>query len=102
MTSLRHATSGSARVHDGRRLHELVDVAIDNGGAVGDAAVEVEGSARVAPTSTVVGAAILEALVAETVERLVARGVVPEVYASSNVAGGDAANDRYLRDLGGR
>ncbi|MFN8520948.1 MAG: SIS domain-containing protein, partial [Chloroflexota bacterium] len=82
VTSLRHATSGSARVHDGRRLHELVDVAIDNGGAVGDAAVEVEGlGARVAPTSTVVGAAILEALVAETVERLVARGVVPEVYA---------------------
>ncbi len=103
VTSLRHATSSTARVHGGQRLHELVDVAIDNGGAVGDAAVEVEGlGARVAPTSTVVGAAILEALVAETVERLVARGVTPEVYASSNVAGGDAANDRYLRSGAGR
>jgi uncharacterized phosphosugar-binding protein len=96
VTSLRHATSSSARVSDGPRLHQLADVVIDNGGAVGDAAVEVEGLATwVAPTSTVVGAAILEALVAETVERLVARGVIPEVYASSNVAGGDAANDRY-------
>ena len=96
ITSLRHATSSSARVSDGPRLHELADVVIDNGGAVGDAAVEVEGLAtRVGPTSTVVGAAILDALVAEVVERLVARGVVPEVYASSNVAGGDAVNDRF-------
>jgi len=98
ITSLRHATSDAARVHDGARLHELVDVAIDNGGAVGDAAVAVDGlGPRVAPTSTVVGAAILEALVAEVAERLVARGIMPEVYASSNVAGGDAVNDRYLR-----
>ncbi|MEZ4595385.1 MAG: SIS domain-containing protein [Chloroflexota bacterium] len=103
ITSLRHATSDAARVHGGQRLHELVDVAIDNGGAVGDAAVAIEGlDARVAPTSTVVGAAILEALVAEVAERLVARGIAPEVYASSNVAGGDAANDRYLRAGAGR
>ncbi|MET0771481.1 MAG: SIS domain-containing protein [Candidatus Limnocylindrales bacterium] len=96
ITSLRHATSASARVSDGPRLHELVDVAIDNGGAVGDAAVAIEGlTTRVGPTSTVVGAAILDALVAEVVERLVARGIAPEVYASSNVAGGDAVNDRY-------
>lgn len=98
ITSLRHATSDAARVHGGQRLHELADVVIDNLGEVGDAAVAIEGlDTRVAPTSTVVGAAILEALVAEVAERLVARGIVPEVYASSNVAGGDAANDRYLR-----
>jgi uncharacterized phosphosugar-binding protein len=97
ITSLRHATSGAARDQGEPRLHELVDVAIDNGGAVGDAAVEVDGlDVRVAPTSTVAGAAILEALVAEVVERLVARGVVPEVFASSNVTGGDAHNDRLL------
>jgi uncharacterized phosphosugar-binding protein len=103
ITSLHHATSAAARVHDGQRLHELVDVAIDNGGAVGDAAIAIDGlDARVAPTSTVVGAAILESLVAEVVERLVARCIVPEVYASSNVAGGDAANDRYLRAGQGR
>lgn len=98
VTSMRHATSSAARSTEGARLHEVADVIIDNGGAVGDAAVIVEGlDAPVAPTSTVVGAAILNALVAEVVERLVARGVPPEVYSSSNVAGGDAANDRYVR-----
>ena len=82
----------------GPRLHELVEVAIDNGGVVGDAAVDIDGLAEPGgPTSTVVGAAIVNALVAEVVERLVARGIVPEVYVSSNVAGGDAANDRFQR-----
>jgi uncharacterized phosphosugar-binding protein len=75
----------------------VADVVIDNGGSVGDAAVEIEGFGRkVAPTSTVVGSAILNAMIAEAVERLVARGVVPDVYTSSNVEGGDAANAPYL------
>jgi uncharacterized phosphosugar-binding protein len=64
---------------------------------VGDAAVTVDGVATaVAPTSTVVGAAIVNALVAEVTERLVSRGIVPEVFTSANVTGGDAANARYL------
>lgn len=94
ITSLRHATSPTARDAGGPRLHQLVDVAIDNGGVVGDAAVAIDGlPGPVGPTSTVAGAAIVNALVAETVERLIARGIVPEVFISSNVAGGDAAND---------
>ena len=56
---------------------------------------------RVAPTSTVIGAALVNAVVAEAVGRLVARGVIPEVYASANVEGGDAVNARLLRE-GGR
>ena len=35
ITSLRHATSDEARASGGPRLHELVDVAIDNGGRGG-------------------------------------------------------------------
>jgi uncharacterized phosphosugar-binding protein len=98
ITSLRHATSDAVRQRDGQRLHEVADVAIDNGGAVGDAAIAIEGvPTRVAPTSTVVGAAIANALVAEVTERLVRRGIVPDVFTSSNVAGGDAMNERLLR-----
>jgi uncharacterized phosphosugar-binding protein len=98
ITSLQHATSESARQGKAPRLHELVDIVIDNGGVVGDAAIEIEGlSTPVAPTSTVVVAAIANALVAEVVERLVARGVEPEVFRSSNVAGGDAINADHLR-----
>lgn len=103
ITSFEHATSDAARERARQRLHDLVDVAIDNGGAVGDAAIEVAGlPTRVAPTSTVTGAAIVNALVAETVERLVERGIVPEVFSSSNVAGGDAVNQGHLRAGAGR
>ncbi len=97
LTSMRHATSADARASDVPRLHDVADVVIDNGGSVGDAAVEIRGLDRkVAPTSTVVGAAILNAMIAEAVERLLARGVVPDVYTSSNVEGGDAANAPFL------
>jgi uncharacterized phosphosugar-binding protein len=98
ITSLEHATSDAARQGSGPRLHELVDVAIDNGGMVGDAAIELEGlPSRVAPTSTVVGAAIANALVAEVCELLLAMGIVPEVFTSANVLGGDDANAEHLR-----
>ena len=98
ITSVSHATSDHARQEREARLHELVDLVIDNGGVVGDAAVEVDGlGARVAPTSTVVTTAIANALVAEVVERLLARGIEPEVFSSSNVAGGDEVNQGHLR-----
>ena len=97
VTSLRHATSSAARATALPRLHELADVVIDNGGCVGDAAVEIDGLAsRVAPTSTVVGAAIVNAIEAEAVGILVERGAEPEVFASSNVEGGDAVNAALL------
>jgi uncharacterized phosphosugar-binding protein len=96
VTSLRHATSAEARANDLPRLHELADLVIDNGGVVGDAAVEIHGLDRsVGPTSTVIGAAIVNAIVVETVERLVARGITPDVYASSNLEGGDAVNSAF-------
>jgi uncharacterized phosphosugar-binding protein len=101
ITSLTHATSSAARDSGRPRLHELADVVIDNGGVVGDAAVDIDGfDQRVAPTSTVVGAAIINAVVAETVQRLVAAGHHPEVYTSSNLSGGDAANSRFGTSVG--
>ena len=39
---------------------------------------------RMAPTSTIVGAALIHAVWAEAGERLVARGYVPEVWGSAN------------------
>ena len=48
------------------------------------------------------GAAIVNALVAEAVERLIGRGIVPEVFISSNVAGGDAANETRKQQAAAR
>jgi len=67
------------------KLPEIADYLLDNGGCFGDAALDIPGLAeRMAPTSTIVGAALIHATWAEVGERLVARGHVPEVWGSAN------------------
>ena len=93
ITSLTHANSSESRAGATRRLHEVADIVIDNGGVVGDAILSIDGfDQRVAPTSTSLGAAIANAIVAQTVANLVATGHHPRVYTSANTEGGDAAN----------
>lgn len=92
MLSVSHADVSGPR-DDTSRLALMADVVIDNHGVVGDAIVAVEGSSRkVAPTSTVAGAAIVNAIVAEAVEILTDRGDSVEFFSSSNVDGGDVLN----------
>lgn len=96
LTSLNHATSPSARPTNLPRLHEMATVVIDNGGCVGDAAVDIVGiDKRVSATSTVVGAAILNAMMAEAIQLAVNEGVVPDIYESSNTSSGDATNHQF-------
>jgi uncharacterized phosphosugar-binding protein len=45
-----------------------------------------------------VGAAILNAMVAETISILVSDGITPPVFTSSNVEGGDAFNQKVLEE----
>jgi uncharacterized phosphosugar-binding protein len=55
----------------GRRLADVCDFAIDNGGVPGDGIVSVPGMPwKVGPTSTVMGALIWNALVVETTLRI--------------------------------
>ena len=54
-------------------------------GAAGDAAVHIEGAPTDAgPTSTVVGAVLLNAVAVEAIAELVRRGVEPPVLVSQN------------------
>jgi len=97
LTNMAYSSSVSSRHSSGKRLYEVCDLVIDNCGRYGDAALEVANFAeRVAPTSTVVGAAILNAIVAEVVDTLVKRGVRPPVFMSANVDGGDEFNRAML------
>ena len=84
------------------RLAEIASIVLDNGVPAGDAVVSVgEGGLRVGPISTVVGAALLNAVIAEAAARLAAAGAAPPVYVSANVPGAAEANrklvDRYRR-----
>lgn len=97
LTNLNHSRSMSSRHPSGKKLYEFADIVLDNMGCVGDASVYFDEINRsVAPTSTSAGAAILNAAVTGTVEIMLADGVTPEVFSSSNVDGGDEINNAFI------
>jgi len=85
VTSLQHSRAFASRHPSGKRLFEIADVVLDNAGVPGDAALDLKGLPRkVGPTSTIIGALLVNAMVARAIERALESGVMPEVYASSN------------------
>ncbi len=100
LTNLSYSSHVASRHPSGKRLFELADVVIDNHGDIGDATVEIEdANLKVGPTSTVVGAAILNAMIAELVQRLVDGGMeTPPVFHSANLDGGDEINHRLYEE----
>ncbi len=82
-----------SRHSSGKRLFEIADVVIDNHVPTGDAVVELRPDLpKVSAVSTVVGAAILQSLVAEVAARLLQMGTEPPIWISANVPGGDEHN----------
>jgi uncharacterized phosphosugar-binding protein len=75
VTSLTHSRSSPSRHASGRKLYEVADLVIDNHGPSGDAAISLTGDIAVGPTSTVAGAAIVNALTARIAQLLTERGV---------------------------
>lgn len=91
VTNMNHSLAMTSRHPQGRKLYQVCDVVLDNGGCLGDAAVDV-GGIRTGATSTVICSMLMEAIVCRTVELCLERGVTPEVFSSGNVTGGDEAN----------
>ena len=99
ITSINHATSPEART-SGTKLHELADIVLDNLGAVGDASVRFSGSdIATGPTSSVIGATMLNAISSRVVEISLEQGVEPEVFSSSNTQIGDKKNQELVTRL---
>ena len=101
LTSLKHTGAVAPRNRLGKRLFEEADLVLDNGGILGDACVEGTGGRMVGPTSTAVGAAILQSIVSRVEEIAGERGQEIEFYASSNIDGGDEINERYIEKYRG-
>ncbi|MDR1464363.1 MAG: SIS domain-containing protein [Oscillospiraceae bacterium] len=98
LTSCTHSQAEASRHESGLRLMDVAELILDNQGCIGDACIPFpELNAWVAPTSTAVGAAMLQATVAQTVAYLLERGISPEIFKSSNVDGGDEENERFLK-----
>lgn len=92
VTAVEFSRSLPSRHSSGKRLFELADVVLDTLGAPGDAAIPLGPELHVGPTSTVVGAALLQAVISEAAAQLLAQGIQPPIFRSGNLEGADAHN----------
>lgn len=97
LTNRAHSESQASRHSSGYKLYELADVVLDNQGCVGDASLFLpEINRSIGATSTSLGALLLQATVIAAVEQLLEQNYQPELFASSNLDGGDAINQQLL------
>ena len=101
--SLAYSKSVEPRPGVSARLYEVADLTLDNLGEPGDAVVEVDGTGlQVGPTSTLIGATLLNAIFAVATCTLAAEGVEPPVYRSSNMPGASEHNRGLVERFRGR
>jgi uncharacterized phosphosugar-binding protein len=97
LTSVQFSSRVSSRHPSGKKLLDCADLVFDNYGADGDAAVQIPGCpSAVSATSTVVGSALLQGLVAATVAELQHRGHSAPVWYSANGEAGEQINNEHI------
>ncbi|MGI6536832.1 MAG: SIS domain-containing protein [Caldicoprobacterales bacterium] len=97
LTSLETANQVKSRHPSGKSLHHIADLVLDNCGCLGDASLEIPNvPEKVAPTSTAVGAAMLNAMMAQAVALITQAGAIAPVFVSANLDHGDAHNKAML------
>jgi len=103
LTSKAHSSSVTSRHPKGFKLMDVADLVLDNCGIPGDAICEIPGvDARVASTSTVVGAALMNELIVETAAILKSRGFEPPIFRSANIDNSAESNQRWMNHYGSR
>ncbi|HHT14445.1 MAG TPA: SIS domain-containing protein [Clostridiales bacterium] len=96
LTSMQHSSAVSSRNSINLRLFETADLVLDNGGVLGDASFLAADGTMVGPTSTAVGAAMLQSIVCRVKELSLVEDFEADFFKSSNVDGGDEWNERLV------
>ncbi|MBE3519530.1 MAG: SIS domain-containing protein [Firmicutes bacterium] len=97
ITSMDYSTRVKSRHSSGKKLYEIADIVIDNGGPEGDAIVEIPGlKQKAGPCTTITNAAILDAMLVQVVANLVARKGSAPVFVSANLDLPADANEGYI------
>lgn len=103
LMSSEFANGVTSRHKSGKKAHEFADVVLDNCGVLGDAIMELENvRAKFGPTSSVIGFAILQAVIVQTIENLANRNVDVPVWVSANLDNGENINKKYIEEYRGR
>jgi uncharacterized phosphosugar-binding protein len=102
LTCVAMSTAATTVHPGGRKLHEIADHVLDNCGTPGDALVEVADGVRAGPTSTLVGALLLNLLSLEVLAWLKAHGQPLPVLRSQNLPGAIEHNRALATKYQGR
>lgn len=103
LTSAEHYGNAVSRHSSGKKLVDVVDLVVDSRVPVGDGILTLDGmDTAVAASSTVLGAAMLNAIVAQVAEIILASGKQPPVIVSMNVPDGDERNRALAATYGPR
>jgi len=103
VSSMEHSLAVPSRHSSGKKLFEIADIVIDTHTTAGDASIEVPGlPMKVGPLSSIANIAIIDAIVVETIARIVAAGGNPPVRISRNMPGGDENNQKFKKIYGAR
>jgi len=102
LTSLAMSRTAPTVHPGGRNLHAIADYALDNGGVPGDAIVDVADGLRAGPTSTLVGAMLLNLLFLEVIDWLRANGHPLPILRSQNIPGTVERNRELVQRYAGR
>ena len=93
ITGMDYTTRVRSRHCSGKHLYEICDLVIDNHCPYGDALIQLsQNELWVGPGSTAVGVAIWNKIVTLTAKRFEEEGMVPPVFASANIDGGEERN----------
>ncbi len=103
LISREFADSVTSRHKTGKKAHDFADVILDNCGVSGDGIMEIKGvEAKFGPTSSVIGFAILQAVIVQAVENLAVENMEVPIWVSANLDKGDNTNKKYIEQYKGR
>lgn len=94
-----YAETQTSRHESGKFLKDVVDLQIDNHVPLGDAILKHDGVAvPFAPSSTVIGAAIVNSIIAQAIANVAEKGMEPPVLLSGNIDQADERNKKLMEE----
>lgn len=103
ITSAANYGNAVSRHSSGKKLGDVVDLVVDSRVPAGDAILQLDGmDAGIGASSTVLGAALMNAIVSQVAETMLAAGHQPPAIVSMNVPGGDERNRELQERYGPR
>ncbi|MBO7079057.1 MAG: SIS domain-containing protein [Bacilli bacterium] len=97
ITSIDSSKKLTSRVKDNSHLYDYADIVIDNHAPLGDTIINTK-YGNIGSVSSIIGSYIAQKLVIEIVSLYEKNNLVPSIYQSANVQGGDEHNKKAFEE----